>query len=93
MKVLIRKLLFFIIVQVIYYNLLFLIFTPELYEILVYQIFLILYYLWSLIDTLIRPVTEQREVSTKYEKMMVVAFFLNPVFIILAFYENVFLIC
>lgn len=83
---------FFIFVQVFYYNLLYLIFVPEIYYIFVYQILLILYYLWTFIDTIIRPVSEQRESITKYEKMLGVAFFLNPFFLIIAFYENMFVI-
>lgn len=90
MNQIIRKLTFFFIIQVIFYNLLYLIFIPELYTIPQYLVLLILYYIITLIDAVIRPLEDDGgdPPADKYTLILVILFLSNPFFLIASFYER-----
>lgn len=85
-----RKIVFFIVVQVIFYNSLYLIFIPELYSIFWYAIALGLYYIISFVDTILRPLQdEERDPEAgKYTIILILLLLTNPLFLILAFMER-----
>lgn len=90
-KNIIEKILFSIFF-ILYYNICFLIFAIEIYTILIYQIYLIIYFLFLFLDTMIRPISEKGEKSDKYAKFILVLFILGPFFLISSYLENKYLI-
>ena len=90
MKELIRKLIFFTVVQVIYYNVLYILFIPEIYTILTYIIALIIYYIISLTDTILRPLEEEGQSSGLdiLTVILLLLFLSNPLFLIAAVVER-----
>ena len=92
MKIIYRKIAFFVIVHLVYYNLCFLLFISEIFYIFIYQLTLILYYSMTFLDTLIRPISEKKERDSKYARIIGAMFLLIPFILILAFYENKFII-
>ena len=90
MNELIRKLIFFTLMQVIYYNVLYILFIPEIYTIVPYIIALIIYYIISLTDTILRPLEEEGH-STGVDKLTIILLLLflsNPLFLIAAVAER-----
>lgn len=92
LKTFYRKVGFFIIVYLVYYNLCFLLFISEIFEIFIYQLTLILYYSVTFLDTLIRPISDKKESDPKYARIIGLIIILTPFILILAFYENKFII-
>lgn len=90
MNQIIRKLLFFFIIQVFYYNFLYIIFIPEIYTVLLYIIALILYYVISLLDTLLRPLQDEERdpQSDKFTIILIILFLANPFFLIASVVES-----
>lgn len=86
----IRKLLFFLIIQVIYYNLLYILFIPEIYAFLSYLIALIIYYIISFSDTMLRPLQDEDRdpESDKYTIILIFLFLGNPLFLIASVIER-----
>ncbi|MFX0211296.1 MAG: methyltransferase family protein [Candidatus Hodarchaeota archaeon] len=82
-----KKLMFFLIINVLYYNLFYLLIVPEIYSILIYQVFLVLYYGTVLIDTLLRPMSEKAEVDI-YTKILLLLFLIQPFILIFSYFEN-----
>ena len=83
-----RKLIMITVWYLIYYNLCFLIFAPIIFTDPVYFTILVLYYLVTFADTLIRPTADPEELKDKYTIVMVLTFVLNPFLMILAIVEN-----
>ncbi len=90
-KNIIEKILFSIFF-ILYYNICFLIFAIEIYTILIYQIYLIIYFMFSFLDTMIRPISEKGEKSDKYMKYILALLILAPFFLISSYLENKYLI-
>ena len=86
----IRKLLFFVIIQVIFYNLLYILFIPEIYTILPYITALAVYYIITFLDTMLRPLQDEERdpESDKYTIILILIFLSNPIFLILAVFER-----
>ena len=91
MHVIIRKIIFFSLVILLYYNICFYIFIKEIYSILHFQIYLILLFLFQLIDTMIRPISEKAK-ADKFTIIVLLLFFLSPILQILNYYENLYII-
>ena len=90
-KVLLKKIMLFLIIYVIYYNICYLIFIPQVYFNLGYMIYFILYYTGTLIDTIIRPADESDRKADKYTIILLILFLGSPFFLILMYFENLFL--
>ncbi|MBA7532795.1 hypothetical protein ES705_25025 [subsurface metagenome] len=92
MKDLGKKLALFIFLYVIYQNIFYLLFVPEIYSIPLYVLYLLTAYIITLVDTLLRYIPQQKNVSKLFDFLMLTIFLLSPFFLIGAFYENKLLI-
>ncbi|MFW9826288.1 MAG: methyltransferase family protein [Candidatus Thorarchaeota archaeon] len=88
MKDIVKKLLLFIIVYLIYQNIFYMIFIPEIYSIPIYVLYLITAYMFTLVDTLIRSIPEEKKASKIFDILILFMLLLNPFFLIGAFLEN-----
>ena len=81
----VRKLIFFVVVQVIFYNYLYIMFIPEIYNTFWYLISLGMYYLVTFTDTILRPLqNEERDPEAdKFTIILLIVFLLNP-FVLIA---------
>ncbi len=86
-KIILEKMIFFLIFF-IYYNICFLVFVIEMYTILIYQIYLILYFILLFLDTMLRPMTEKKEKNDKFSLIILILFVLSPIILILSYFEN-----
>ena len=91
LKEILRKLIFFGLVILLFYNICFYIFIREIYSILHFQIYLILLFLFQFLDTMIRPISEKGE-ADKFSIIILLLFFASPFFHILDYYENIYII-
>jgi len=82
----------FLWLTLIYQTLIFVIFVPQIYSNAIYMIYLLMVYTISLADTLVRPWTEERNPSRKYEILILLVFLLTPFFLIATYFENILLI-
>ena len=92
MKDISKKILLFLILQIIYPNIFYILLVPEIYTISIYVLYLLTNYITALADTMIRPLTKERNPSKIYDFLLLLLFFLAPFFLITAFYENTLLI-
>jgi protein-S-isoprenylcysteine O-methyltransferase Ste14 len=92
MKVIIKKFMLFLLLTLIYQTVIFVIFVPQVYSNTAYMIYLLMSYTITLADTLVRPWTQEQNLSNKFEIIMLLVFILTPFFLIAAYFENVFLI-
>ncbi|MFX1295181.1 MAG: methyltransferase family protein [Promethearchaeota archaeon] len=76
----------------LYYNICYFIFIPEIFNNPLFLIALLIYYSVTCIDTIIRPSSKKREIANKYDLILIILFVFSPFLLILAFYENKFLI-
>jgi protein-S-isoprenylcysteine O-methyltransferase Ste14 len=83
---------FFLLFVFVYQTIIFLIFVPEIYLEPIYVIYLIMCYMLSLGDTLLRPIAKKENPSKIFDILMMALFLLNPFFLIAAYYENMLLI-
>ena len=90
-KIILQKLAFFLFFF-IYYNICFLIFTIKMYTVLIYQIYIIIYFLTLFLDTMLRPIAHKDEKFDKYSLIILILFILAPFMLILSYIENMFFI-
>ena len=85
-----RKLAFFIIIQIVYYNSLYLLFISEIYSNYFYLIALISYYIFSFVDTIIRPLQDEERdpKSERFTIILIILFLINPLFLITSVIER-----
>ncbi len=83
-----KKLALFIFLYVIYQNIFYLLFVPEIYSIPLYVLYLLTAYMITLVDTLLRSIPQQRNVSKLFDFLILTMLLLSPFFLIGAFYEN-----
>jgi len=83
-----KKLALFIFFYVIYQNIFYLLFVPEIYSIPLYVLYLLTAYMITLVDTLLRSIPQQRNVSKLFDFLILTMLLLSPFFLIGAFYEN-----
>ncbi|NVM45774.1 MAG: isoprenylcysteine carboxylmethyltransferase family protein [Candidatus Lokiarchaeota archaeon] len=92
MKDIIKKILLFLILQIAYPTIFYILFIPEIFTVSIYVLYLLTNYVIALADALIRPLTKERNPSKIYDFLMLLMFLLSPFFLIAAFYENKLLI-
>jgi len=92
MKEISKKILLFLILQLAYPNIFYILLVPEIYTTSIYVLYLLTNYIIALADTLIRPLTKERNPSKIYDILILLMFFLSPFLLIAAFYENKLLI-
>ena len=90
-KMLLRKIMVFLIIYVIYYNICYLIFVPQVYFNLGNMIYFILYYTGTLIDTIIRPANESDRKADKHTIILLIFFLMSPFFLIKMYFESLYL--
>jgi protein-S-isoprenylcysteine O-methyltransferase Ste14 len=83
-----KKILLFLILQVTYSSIFYILLVPEIYTAPIYVLYLLTNYIIALADTLIRPLTKERNPSKIYDFLMLLMFLLSPFFLIAAYYEN-----
>lgn len=88
MKEYIRKLIRFIILYPVYYFIWFSILNKEILENELVVFTILLYLAITLIDFLLRPVTDPEELKDKYTIILIMFFLAGPLIFLLAFYEN-----
>ncbi|MFX1379579.1 MAG: methyltransferase family protein [Promethearchaeota archaeon] len=87
-----KKLLLFIFVYIIYQNIFYIILVPEIYSIPIYVVYLLTAYMFTLADTLIRSIPEEKHASKIFDILLLSMLLLSPFFLIGAFLENTLLI-
>jgi len=92
MKDIVKKLVLFIFVYIIYQNIFYLILVPQIYSIPIYVVYLLIAYMFTLVDTLIRSIPEEKRASKIFDILILTMLLLSPFFLIGAFLENKFLI-
>ena len=92
MKDLGKKILLFIFVYLVYQNIFYIILVPQIYTIPIYVIYLITAYMFTLVDTLIRSIPEEKKASKIFDILILIMLLLSPFFLIGAFFENEFFI-
>jgi len=92
MKDISKKILLFLILQITYPNIFYILLVPEIYIVSIYVLYLLTNYIIAFADSLIRPLTKERNPSKIYDFLILLMFFLSPFFLIAAFYENKLLI-
>ena len=92
MKDISKKIMLFLILQITYPNIFYILLVPEIYTAPIYVLYLLTNYIIAFADTLIRPLTKERNPSKIFDFLILLMFFLSPFFLIAAFYENKLLI-
>ncbi|MFX0004094.1 MAG: methyltransferase family protein [Candidatus Hodarchaeota archaeon] len=87
-----KKLLLFIFIYIIYQNIFYIILVPEIYSIHIYVVYLLTAYMFTLVDTLIRSIPEEKRASKIFDILLLSMLLLSPFFLIGAFFENTLLI-
>ena len=88
MKDFVKKLLLFIFVYLIYQNIFYIILVPEIYSIPIYVVYLLTAYMFTLADTLIRSLPEEKRASKIFDILILTMLLLSPFFLIGAYFEN-----
>ena len=92
MKDISKKILLFLILQITYPNIFYILLVPEVYTVSIYVLYLLTNYIFALTDSLIRPLTKERNPSKIYDFLIMVMFLLSPILLIAAYFENKLLI-
>ncbi|GAI70743.1 unnamed protein product, partial [marine sediment metagenome] len=92
MKDIYKKSILYVILQIIYPNIFYILLVPEIYTISIYVLYLLTNYIIAFADTLTRPLTKERNPSKIYDFLILLMFLLSPFLLIAAFYENKLLI-
>jgi len=88
MKDLGKKLALFIFLYIIYQNIFYIILVPEIYSIPIYVVYLLTAYMVTLVDTLIRSIAREKQVSKIFNILILSMLLSSPFFLIGAFIEN-----
>lgn len=92
MKDLGKKLILFILLYLIYQNIFYIVLVPEIYSNPIYVIYLLMAYMFTLADTLIRSIPEEKRAPKIFDILILIMLILSPFFLISAFLENTLLI-
>jgi len=92
MKDIYKKILLFLILQITYPTIFYVLLVPEIFTAPIYVLYLLTNYIIAFSDSLIRPLTKERNPSKIYDFLILLLFFLSPFLLIAAFYENKLLI-
>ncbi|MHA2270177.1 MAG: methyltransferase family protein [Promethearchaeota archaeon] len=83
-----RKALFIMFFYVIYYNLVFFLLKPVIFQDLFFITYITILYVAGIIDTLIRPLEKEKREEGNYISFIVFLFLINPFLLVLAIEEN-----
>ncbi|MHA2094567.1 MAG: methyltransferase family protein, partial [Candidatus Hodarchaeales archaeon] len=83
-----RKALFIMFFYVIYYNLVFFLLKPVIFQDFFFITYITILYLAGIIDTLIRPLEKEKREEGNYVSFIVFLFLINPFLLVLAIEEN-----
>lgn len=83
-----KKLVVFLFLELVYPNIFYILFLPELYSLPIYVIYLIMSYVIKLADTLVRSLTKEKSSSKIFNFLILVLFLSSPIFLIGAYFEN-----
>lgn len=78
--------------SLLYPTIVYIFLVPGIFGNPVYVIYLLMAYTFPLVDTLVRPLAEDRNESKKYDMLMFLLFLLAPFFLVIAYLENAFLV-
>ncbi len=84
----VRKAIYVIAFYGVYFNIFLLLLVPSIYSTILYVSFLVVYYGVGIIDTAVRPVTEEDKGVDKYTRYLLIFWLLHPFIFTLMFYEN-----
>lgn len=84
-----KKLVVFVLLYLVYQNFFFILLAPEIYLVPMYVIYLLMGYTFTLADTLIRSLTEEKSSSKIFNFLILLMILLSPFFLIGAYYENI----
>ncbi|MCY3413143.1 MAG: isoprenylcysteine carboxylmethyltransferase family protein [Candidatus Heimdallarchaeota archaeon] len=87
MRIVIQKIMFIVIVYVVYYTGIYLWLMPEVFDDPFVFIYLILLYTGGILDTIIRPLETEKKEEGGFEKILALLFLINPFLLILAMFE------
>jgi protein-S-isoprenylcysteine O-methyltransferase Ste14 len=87
----IRKAVYIIVFYGLYFNVLLFLLIPSVYSSPLYLSFLAVYYAVGIIDTAVRPVTEEDKDMDKYTSILLVFWLLHPFIFTLMYQENTYL--
>lgn len=87
MSVFSQKLIFIVVVYIVYYTGIFYLIKPDIFQDTYYLTYLILLYAGGIIDTIIRPIEEVKKEEGNFEKYIAILFLLSPFFLIGAVVE------
>ncbi len=87
MSVFSQKLIFIVVVYIVYYTGIFYLIKPDIFQDTYYLTYLILIYAGGIIDTIIRPIEEVKKEEGNFEKYIAILFLLSPFFLIGAVVE------
>jgi protein-S-isoprenylcysteine O-methyltransferase Ste14 len=82
-----QKILFIVVVYIVYYTGIFYLIKPDIFQDTYYLIYLILLYAGGIIDTIIRPIEEEKKEEGNFEKYIAILFLLSPFFLVGAVVE------
>lgn len=88
----IRKLIHFLVFYPVYYLIWFSLIGKDLLNDAFIVFIIIIYFGINLIDVILRPMSDPNELKDKYTIIVLLFFLLGPLILILAFYENKFII-
>ena len=91
-RAIVQKVVFFVVLYLLYQNLLYIFIAPGVYSEPAYVIYLIIAYTAALFDTLVRKVSEEEPEKKIYAILILLLFLAEPWFLIAAYYENTLLI-
>lgn len=83
-----KKITFFLVMSVIYPNILFFVLARDMYTDPWIILAFIVNYSFTFTDTILRPFPKQQEKVDIYSKLILLAFFLYPLFMVLSFIEK-----
>ena len=87
-----RKLVLFVLLYLVYQNFFYIMLAPELFSVPIYVLYLIMSYLITLTDTLMRSLPKEKSSSKIFNLLILLLILLSPFFLIGAYYENILLI-
>ena len=83
-----KKIFFFVFFYLVLYNVVFLIFLPEIYANLIIIILLVEYFIIGFVDTMLRPLADEKKGLDKYDLVILLLYIFNPFVTILLYLEN-----
>jgi protein-S-isoprenylcysteine O-methyltransferase Ste14 len=83
-----KKFLLFLMLQLLYPNIFYILLIPEVYSESIFVLYLLTNYTFALADSLLRPITKERNPSKIFSFLILLLFLSAPFFLIAAYFEN-----